>query len=94
MEVIHLDTFTGVAGFTIALKNVVGENKVKTIWFSEIDETPNKILKSRFENVKNFWDITKIDIENLPYFNLLTGGFPCQDVSVSGKQTLGGVELY
>lgn len=90
MQVIHLDTFTGVAGFTIALKNAIGEENVKTIWFSEIDETPKKILKSRFENVKNFWDITKIDIENLPDFNLLTGGFPCQDVSVSGKQTLGG----
>jgi len=33
-------------------------------------------------------DITKIDIENLPDFDLLTGGFPCQDISVAGKQDL------
>lgn len=34
---------------------------------------------------KNLGDIAKIDIENLQDFNLLTWGFPCQDISLTGK---------
>jgi len=36
----------------------------------------------------NYGDITKIDWNEVPDFDLLTGGFPCQDVSVAGKQDL------
>ena len=35
-------------------------------------------------------DITKLDIDNLPDFDLLTGWFPCQDVSIAWKQNLEG----
>lgn len=34
----------------------------------------------------NLGDITKIDENNLPYFNFICGGSPCQDFSVAGKQ--------
>ena len=85
-----LDTFTGVAGFSLALEQELGRENVEHIGFSEIEKDAEKILKVRYPEVKNYGDITKIDIKNLPDFNLLTGGFPCQDVSVSGKQTLEG----
>lgn len=90
MKIKILDTFTGVGGFSLALENAIWKENVEHIWFSEIDETPLRVLKNRYPEIKNFWDIAELNIDNLPDFDLLTWGFPCQDVSVSGKQTLGG----
>ena len=36
--------------------------------------------------MKNLWDITKIDLLTLPYINFLVGGSPCQDFSISGNK--------
>lgn len=83
----HLDCFAGAGGFSLALKKAIG-TQAETIWFSEIDKFAIQTYEKNFLWVPNFWDISKIDIANLPDFGLLTGGFPCQDVSVAGKQNL------
>lgn len=44
---------------------------------------PSEELQSRYPN---FGDITKIDWENVPDFNLLTYSFPCTDISTAGLQ--------
>lgn len=85
-----LDTFAGVGGFSLALEKAIGKENIEHIGFSEIDKFAKQVYMSHFPESKDLWDITKIEIENLPDFNLLTGGFPCQDVSVAGKQTLAG----
>ena len=82
----HLDCFAGAGGFSLALKQAI--EKVETIGFSEIDKFAIQTYQKNFPWVPNFWDISKIDIAGLPDFDLLTGGFPCQDVSVAGKQNL------
>lgn len=82
----HLDCFAGAGGFSLALKQAIWE--VETIGFSEIDKFAIQTYQKNFPWVPNFWDISKIDIASLPDFDLLTGGFPCQDVSVAGKQNL------
>jgi DNA (cytosine-5)-methyltransferase 1 len=56
------------------------------IGFSEIDEYASAILKYRWPNVKNYGNITRIKTKNLPDFDLLTGGSPCQDLSIAGKR--------
>ena len=57
-----------------------------TIGFSEIDKYASQVLKYHWPKVKNYGDITKIDWAKVPDFDLLTGGSPCQDLSIAGKR--------
>ena len=78
----QFDLFAGYGGFTIA-----GERcGLETIGFSEIDKYANAVLKYHYHNTKNYGDITKIDWSEVPDFDLLTGGSPCQDLSIAGKR--------
>ncbi len=58
------------------------------VGWSEIDENAIKANNAVFpEDIdKNFGDITKIDWEKVPDFDLFTYSFPCQSISSSGKQ--------
>ena len=56
------------------------------IGFSEIDKYATKIYQSHFPEHKNYGDITRIKEEDLPDFELLVGGFPCQAFSIAGKR--------
>jgi DNA (cytosine-5)-methyltransferase 1 len=76
----HFDTFSGYGGFTIAARELGFE----TIGFSEVDKYASEVLARRFPDIKNYGDITKIRFEDLPDFDLLTGGSPCQDLSIAG----------
>jgi DNA (cytosine-5)-methyltransferase 1 len=60
------------------------------IGFSEIDKYAAEIYQRHFPNHKNYGDITAINAEELPDFDLLVGGFPCQAFSIAGKR--GGFE--
>ena len=67
--------------------NFPGFHHVCVGW-SEIDENAIKANNAVFpeDKDKNFGDITKIDWEKVPDFDLFTYSFPCQDISSSGKQ--------
>ena len=56
------------------------------IGFSEIDKYATQIYQKHFPDHKNFHDITKIQADTLPDFDLLVGGFPCQAFSIAGKR--------
>ena len=56
------------------------------IGYSEIDKYAIEIYKKHFPNHENYGDITKIDERELPDFDLLVGGFPCQSFSIAGKR--------
>ncbi len=58
----------------------------KCVGFSETDKYACQVLRHRFPTVKNFEDATKIKPEELPDFDLLCGGFPCQAFSIAGKR--------
>jgi len=60
------------------------------IGFSEIDKYATQIYQKHFPNHKNYGDITKINEKELPQFDFLVGGFPCQSFSIAGKR--GGFE--
>ena len=55
------------------------------IGYSEIDKYACQIYDKQFKH-KNYGDITKINIQKLPDFDLLVGGFPCQSFSIAGKR--------
>lgn len=77
----HLDLFSGYGGFTIP----ASKYGIETINFSEIDKYATAVLKYRFPSITNLGDITKIKPEDLPDVDIITGGSPCQDLSVAGK---------
>jgi DNA (cytosine-5)-methyltransferase 1 len=84
MPIKHFDMFSGYAGFSIGVKRIFPD--VETIGFSEIDPYAIGLLKYRFPNIKNYGDATRIVPREIPDFDLLTFGYPCQDNSISGKR--------
>jgi len=66
-----------------------GEHVERTptcIGYSEIDKYASQIYQSHFPTHKPYGDITTIIAEDLPDFDLLVGGFPCQSFSIAGKR--------
>ena len=87
MEKIKLfEMFAGYGGASFALKKAGVD--YETVGYSEIDKFAIQCYEQNHGNVKNYGDCTKINVNELPDFDLLTGGFPCQDVSVNGKGDL------
>ena len=56
------------------------------IGYSEIDKYAIQIFEKQFPNIKNYGDITTINAKELPDFELLVGGVPCQSWSIAGKR--------
>ena len=61
-------------------------NRFTCIGFSEIDTYATTIYQRHFPTHQNYGDITTIDEKNMPDFDLLVGGFPCQAFSIAGKR--------
>lgn len=76
-----IDLFAGIGGFRIALENH-GQTCVFT---SEIDKFCQEVYKHNF-GVLPSGDITKIEATDIPDFDILAAGFPCQPFSYAGKQ--------
>ena len=81
--------FAGYGGATFGLKRA-GIN-FNVVGYSEFDKFAAALYDANHKdtkgnNIRNWWDITKIDFEDLPDFDLFTGGFPCQPFSSVGLQ--------
>ncbi len=92
----HLELFAGIGGFRRALE-LLGRDldfPVECVGFSEIDEKAVQTYKLNFcpsATEIEIGDIVKFtsedkNVKQLPKFDLLTGGFPCQTFSMMGKQ--------
>lgn len=75
--------FSGYAGLDMAVNAYFGS---ETAWFVEYDAAPSKILAHHWPDVPNHGDITRIDWGTVEPVDILTGGFPCQDVSAAGRR--------
>lgn len=56
------------------------------VGYSEIDRYACSVYERHFPGVKNYGDITTINAGELPDFDLLVGGFPCQAFSIAGQR--------
>lgn len=75
--------FSGYGGLDQGVEAVID---AETVWVSDIDPGANKILAHRRPTVPNLGDITAIQWADVPAIDVLTGGFPCQDLSTAGKR--------
>lgn len=57
----------------------------KHSWFCELDDYAREVLAKRWPGKKIYGDIQEVDFKKVEKVDLLTGGFPCQDISVGGK---------
>ena len=78
------EAFAGYGSQSIALRNLGVEYEVVAI--SEIDKYAIKAYEAIHGSTNNLGDICKIDPKDIPDHDLFTYSFPCQDLSVAGKQ--------
>jgi DNA (cytosine-5)-methyltransferase 1 len=75
--------FSGYGGLDLAVMNVLG---AEVAWHCEWEDAPSAILEKHFPGVPNFKDVSKVDFTKVEPVDILTGGFPCQDLSLAGKR--------
>ena len=78
-----LELFSGYGSQALALENLGIDFKSD---ISEIDKYAIQAYNQLHGETHNWGDITKIDETKLPYYDLITYSFPCQDISLAGLQ--------
>ena len=82
-----LDLFSGIGGFSLGLERTGG---FETVAFCEIEPFPRRVLAKHWPGVPCYDDVRTLTADVLRRdgiaVDVITGGFPCQDLSVAGKQ--------
>lgn len=81
-EITFIDLFAGIGGFRLALES----NGAKCVFSSEIDEHAIEMYRENFGDDSKC-DITRLNPIDIPNFDILCAGFPCQTFSICGKQS-------
>lgn len=76
-----IDLFAGIGGIRLGFESVGGH----CVFSSEWDKDACKTYEANFGEVPA-GDITQIDAKDIPDFDILLGGFPCQAFSIIGKK--------
>jgi DNA (cytosine-5)-methyltransferase 1 len=79
-----LDLFSGIGGFSLGLERTGG---FETVAFCEIEPFPRRVLAKHWPEVPCYEDVRTIPLhlEELQSADVVTAGFPCQDLSYAGK---------
>lgn len=78
------ELFAGYGGLGMAVAAAIPGTSLA--WYSEFDPAPSSIMAHHHPGVPNYGDVTAIDWSAVERPDILTGGFPCQDVSVAGRR--------
>lgn len=77
-----LDLFSGIGGFSLGLERTGG---FETVAFCEIEEFPRKVLAKHWPDVPCYRDVRELTGAIFDRIDCVTAGFPCQDISLSGR---------
>lgn len=78
-----LDLFSGIGGFSLGLERTGG---FETVAFCEINPDRLSDLARMWPGVRQFDDVCAINGDELEDIDVITGGFPCQDISIAGRR--------
>ena len=76
-----IDLFCGIGGFRLAMQ----DNNVECVFSSDIDKFAQQTYEANFHEVPT-GDITKVAAKDIPQFDILAAGFPCQPFSYAGEK--------
>lgn len=76
--------FSGTGALDMAVESVFPD--ARPAWFCEWDDAPSRILAHHWPDVPNYRDVSQVDWEAVEPVDIITGGFPCQDVSHAGRR--------
>ena len=86
LEIKYIDLFCGLGAFHSAFNFISNSNiKYKCVFACDIDDNVRKIYKANHK-IEPLGDINDVNISNIPDFDILCGGFPCQPFSIAGKK--------
>lgn len=78
-----IDLFAGIGGIRLGFDQAFGK-EIETVFVSEWDEFAQKTYKANFhDGFEIAGDITKIDENDVPDFDICLAGFPCQAFSLA-----------
>lgn len=81
----YLDLFSGIGGFAKGIEEA--GVKINNHFFSEIDPAPIRVYQEHFPHAKGVGDVATIrDVSQFGKIDIITFGFPCQDLSLAGKR--------
>lgn len=75
--------FSGYGGLDLGVMEVLD---AEVAWHCEWEDAPSAILDAHWPEVPNYRDVSKVDWASVEPIDILTGGFPCQDVSLAGAR--------
>ena len=78
----HGALFSGSGGFELAAAHF----GIETLWASEIEPFAIAVTKKNFPEMKHLGDISRLHGYDLPPVDIISGGSPCQDMSVAGRR--------
>ena len=77
--------FSGIGGLELGLERAF-KGQLQTAWQVEKEPFCRSVLERHWPNAKRYNDVRTIGAHNLEPVDVLCGGFPCQSISIAGKQ--------